>query len=212
MRLYHTLKPHPAAGAGREVRMFLHEKGLALATVEVDMMEGENRSAALVAKNPAGQLPFLELDDGQVIGESLAICELLDDLHPEPPLIGRTAVEKAETRMWQRRIEFGVTENIMNGWRFGEGREWWKTRGRVIPEAADGLKAIARDKLAWLDRAMDGRTFVVGPRFTLADILLLVTLDLADLLGQPLELTNANLAAWRARVTSRPSAAASLRG
>jgi glutathione S-transferase len=134
MKLYHTLKPHPAAGAGREVRMVPYEKGLDVPAVETDMMGGENRSAALLAKNPAGQLPFLELDDGQVIGESLAICELLDDLHPAPPFIGCTAIGKAETRMRQRRTEFGITENIMNGWRFGEGKEWWMTRGRVIPE------------------------------------------------------------------------------
>jgi glutathione S-transferase len=211
MKLYHSLKPHPLVGAGREVRMFLHEKRLRIALVELDMMRAENRRDEFLGKNPAGQLPALELDDGRVIAESVAICELLEDLHPQPALIGATATEKAETRMWQRRVELGITENIYNGWRFAEGREFWKTRGRVIPEAAEGLKATARDKLAWLDGLMDGKPFVLGERFTLVDIVLLVALDFADVVGQPLDPGLTNLIAWRTRVAGRDSAAASLR-
>lgn len=212
MKLYHALAPHPRVGAGREVRMFLREKGIAIPTVEVDMMGGENRQASFLEKNPGGQLPALELDDGRVIGESVAICELLEDGHPEPALVGRTPEERAETRMWLRRIEFGITENIVNGWRFAEGLEFWKTRGRVVPEAAAGLKAIARDRLTWLDRFMDGRRFIAGERFTLADIVLFIGLDFGEVVGQPLDTSLRNLVTWRARVEERPSAAASLRG
>jgi glutathione S-transferase len=210
MKLYHSMAPHPIVGAGREVRIVLHEKAIDIPKVDLDMMKGENRSADFLAKNPAGQLPALELDDGSVIAESVAICELLEDLHPEPAVVGKTAAEKAETRMWLRRVELGIAENIVNGWRFSEGREFWKTRGRVLPEAADGLKAIARDKLRWLDGLMSGRSFVVGERFTLADVLLLVALDFGEIVGQPLDPECRHLVAWRQRMNLRPSAAASL--
>lgn len=210
MKLYHSLRPHPRVGAGREVRMFLHDKRITIPAVDVDMMSRETRSDAFLAKNPAGQLPALELDDGRVIAESVAICELLEEWHPMPPLIGATPAERAETRMWQRRIEFGITENIANGWRYGEGLSFWQGRGRALPEASDGLKALAQDKLAWLDAQMAGKPFIVGDRFTLADILLFVGLDFGEVVGQPLDPALANLGAWRARVAARPSAEASL--
>lgn len=211
MKLYHSLKPHPLVGAGREVRIFLHEKRLRIPAVDLDMMSGENRRTEFMAKNPAGQLPALELDDGSMVAESVAICELLEDLHPAPALIGSTPAEKAQTRMWQRRIELGITENIYNGWRFSDGQQFWKTRGRVIAEAADGLKATARDKLVWLDGLMGDREFVVGDRFTLADILLLVGLDFAAVVGHRPDDGLAHIARWRARVAARPSTEASLR-
>lgn len=210
MKLYHSLRPHPRVGAGREVRMFLSEKGIDVAKVDVDMVAGENRDASFLSKNPSGQLPALELDDGRVIAESVAICELFEERSPAPALIGSTPEERAETRMWLRRVEFGITENIVNGWRFAEGRAFWQTRGRTVPEAAEGLKAIARDKLAWLDGLIAGKAFIVGERFTLVDILLFVGLDFAEMVGQPLEAKRSTLAAWRSRVGSRASAVASL--
>ena len=212
MQLYHSLRPHPRVGAGREVRMLLHEKGIDVPKVDVDMVSGENRDARFLHKNPGGQLPALELDDGRVIAESVAICELLEEHAPTPALIGSTPEERAETRMWLRRIEFGITENIVNGWRFAEGQAFWQTRGRTVPEAAEGLKALARDKLAWLDGLMERKTFIVGERFTLVDIVLFVGLDFAEVVGQPLEAKLARLRAWRSRVGSRPSAVASLSG
>ncbi len=209
LQLFHSTKPHPFLGAGREVRIFLHEKGVDVPLVELDIASGKSRRAEFLRKNPSGQLPALELEDGRVIAESVAICELFEDRHPAPALIGRTPEEKAETRMWQRRVEFGITENIVNGWRFGEGREWWKSRGRVLSEASDGLKAIARDKLAWLDGLMAGRRFIVGDRFTLADILLVVGLDFGAFVGQGLPPELSNLAAWKTRVDARASVVAS---
>jgi glutathione S-transferase len=211
MMLYHSLRPHPRVGAGREVRMLLREKRMTIDAVDVDMMSRETRGADFLAKNPAGQLPALALDDGRVIAESVAICELLEERQPRPALIGATPEERAETRMWLRRIEFGITENIVNGWRFGEGQSFWQGRGRTIPEASDGLKAIARDKLAWLDAQFGDRPFIAGDRFTLADIVLFVGLDFAEMVGQPLDPELRALTAWRERVAARPSAEASLR-
>lgn len=77
---------------------------------------------------------FLELDDGTVIAETSAICELIEEIHPDPPLIGRTPTGRAQTRMWVRRVELRISEPIINGFRFAEGRAFWEGRGRVIPE------------------------------------------------------------------------------
>jgi glutathione S-transferase len=205
MRIYDSFGPNP-----RALRMFLLEKGLALPAVPVDLMGGENRRPPYTERNPGGQVPALELDDGRVIGETVAIFEYLEDTHPTPTLIGATAAEKAETRMWTRRIELQITEHLYNGFRYAEGIELFRARMRVLPEAADGLKAIVRDKLVWLDGLMAGRRFVAGERFTIADIILYAALEFGGSVGQPLDPALANLAAWRARVAARPSAAASL--
>ena len=136
MQLYNSLGPNP-----RVVRMFLIEKGLELPFLEVDLAGGENRQEPYLAKNPGGQLPALELDDGAVIAEITAICEYLEDSNPSPALIGSTPEEKAETRMWVRRCDLNVCEPMANGFRFAEGLELFRNRMRCLPEAADGLKA-----------------------------------------------------------------------
>jgi glutathione S-transferase len=172
-------------------------------------MAGENRQAPYVAKNPSGQMPALELDDGFVLAEITAICEYLEETHPKPPLIGSNPKERAETRMWTRRIDLNIVEPMANGFRFSQGLPLFKERVRCIPQAADELKATAKDKLAWLDGQIAGRQFIVGDRFTLADILLYAFLDFGGQVGQPLDSANKNLAAWYERVKARPSVAAS---
>jgi len=205
MRVYDALGPNP-----RALRMFLLEKGLELPSVPVDLLGGENRRAPYTDRNPGGQIPALELSDGRVLGETVVIFEYLEEKHPTPPLIGATAEERAETRMWQRRIELGITEHLYNGFRFAEGIELFRPRMRVLREAADGLKAIARDKVRWLDPLIAGRTWIVGERFTIADIILYCALDFGAGVGQPLEPDLAQVAAWLGRVRARPSAASSL--
>lgn len=205
MKLYDSLGPNP-----RMVRMFLLEKDITLPTEQVDLLGAENRRAPYTERNPGGQMPALVLDDGRVIGETVAICEYLEDEHPTPALIGRTPVEKAETRMWQRRVELNITEHLYNAFRYAEGIELFRTRMRVLPEAADGLKAVVRDKLGWLDGLMRGKQWIAGDRLTLADLILYVALDFGGTVGQPLDPQLANLAGWMARMAERPSATASL--
>ncbi|HEY5071795.1 MAG TPA: glutathione S-transferase family protein [Caulobacteraceae bacterium] len=204
MKFYNSIGPNP-----RVVKMFMAEKGLEIPREEVNLMAGENRQAPYVAKNPSGQMPALELEDGFVLAETTAICEYLEELHPDPPLIGSNARERAETRMWVRRIDLNIVEPMANGFRFSQGLALFKDRIRCIPQAADELKATARDKLTWLDSQIAGRAFVVGARFTLADILLYAFLDFGAQVGQPLDPQNKNLAAWFERVKARPSAASS---
>ena len=204
MKFYNSVGPNP-----RVVKMFMAEKGLDVACVEVDLMGGENRQAGYSARNPSGTTPALELDDGFILAEITAICEYLEELHPSPPLIGTTPKERAETRMWARRIDLNIVEPMANGFRFSEGLRLFKSRIRCIPHAADDLKAIAQEKLTWLDGLIAGRTWIAGERFTLADILLFCFLDFGGQVGQPLNPDNHNIAAWFERAKARPSAAAS---
>jgi glutathione S-transferase len=205
MKLYDSLGPNP-----RLVRIFMLEKGITVPAEQVDILAGANRRAPYTDKNPAGQLPALELDNGLVLGETVAICEYLEDKNPNPPLVGRTPEEKAETRMWIRRIEHKITEPLANGFRFAEGHAMFKDRMRTLPEAAPGLKAMAQDGSAWLDGQLAGKQWICGDRFTLADIVLYAVLDFGTGVGQPRDPANKNLAAWFERVGKRPSAEASI--
>ncbi len=204
MKFYNSIGPNP-----RVVRMFAAEKGMPLETVEVDLMGGENRRDEYKSRNPSGTTPALELDDGRCIAEIVAICEYLEEKQPEPYLIGRTPEERAETRMWARRIDLGIVEPMTNGFRAAEGRRLFENRIKLVsPEAAQELKAIARIKLMWLDGQMQGREFVCGDRFTLADVLLFAFLDFGGQVGQPVPAEAGWVQSWFDRVKARPSASA----
>jgi glutathione S-transferase len=204
MKLYNSVGPNPHV-----VRMFMAEKGLDIPKVEVDLMKGENRADTHLARNPHGQMPTLELDNGQYVSEILAICEYLEDTHPTPPLIGATPEERAETRMWTRRIDLNIAEPMATGFRYSEGLPLFKSRIYTAPDAAEGLKGLAQDRLKWLDGQMaDGREFICGKRFTLADILLFCFLGFGATVGQTLKPDLKNVGAWFERVKARPSASA----
>ena len=203
MKLYNSIGPNP-----KVVRMFMAELGLDLPREEVDLMSAENRKPAFLKINPTGTCPALELDDGSILSEVTAICEYLADVQSGSALIGATPVERAETRMWARRIDLGILEPLTNGFRYSEGLAMFKDRMQTIPEAADGLKSIAKGKLTWLDGQMKGKEFVCGGRFSLADVMLFCFLEFAAQVGQPLDEKNVNLSAWYERVKSRPSATA----
>jgi len=205
VKLLNSFGPNP-----RMVRMFMAEKGINLPKETVDLMGGENRRPPYTEKNPGGQMPSLQLDDGRIIAETVAICEYLEEKHPDPPLIGATPEQRAETRMWTRRVELNITENIYNGFRYAEGIQIFKDRMRCLPEAADGLKAKARDGLEWLDKLLDGKQFICGDRLTVADLVLYCCTDFSKGVGQPIDPSLKNLNDWFARVDGRPSAAASL--
>ncbi|RAK69141.1 glutathione S-transferase family protein [Phenylobacterium kunshanense] len=203
MKLYTSIGPNP-----RVVNMFLAEKGASVDRVEVDLRGGENRREPYLKVNPAGQTPALELDGGACVTEITAICEYLEEKFPSPALIGTTPEERAETRMWTRRVDLKVCEPMANGFRFGEGLPMFESRMRCLPDSAPGLKAIAQDGVAWVDANLKG-PWLCGDRFTLADILLFAFLDFGAMVGQPLDPQYAKVGDWFARVKARPSAAAS---
>jgi glutathione S-transferase len=203
MQLYDSIGPNP-----RVVRMFLAEKGISLPVQAVDLAAGENRESAHLARNPHGQMPTLELDDGAYVSETVAICEYVEETHPTPPLIGITPEQRAEARMWRQRVDLNICQHIANGYRFSEGLKRFETRIVCVPEGAPGLKKIAIDRLRWLDGQMAGKTFICGERFTMADIVLFCWLDFADKVKQPWDRGNASIAAWFERVGARESAKA----
>ncbi|MBL8772633.1 MAG: glutathione S-transferase family protein [Phenylobacterium sp.] len=188
--------------------MFMAEKGIDLPRIEVDLRGGENRQDAYLKVNPAGQTPALEMDGGGLLSEITAICEYLEEKHPSPPLIGTTPEERAETRMWTRRVDLNICEPMTNGFRYGEGLAMFQSRIRCLPEASPGLKAVAQDGLRWLEANMKG-PWIAGDRFTLADIQLFAFMDFGAMVGQPVDTNNKRVADWFERVKARPSAAAS---
>jgi glutathione S-transferase len=200
MKFYNSVGPNP-----RVVRMFMAEKGITIPSQDVNLMAGENRQEDHLKRNPHGQMPCLELDNGSFLSEIIPICEYLEDKNPSPALVGGNAEEKAETRMWTRRIDLNICEPLANGFRFSAGLPLFQSRMVTVPEAADGLKKIAQDRLKWLDGQMAGKDYVAGKRFTLADILLYCFIDFGGQVGQPLDPEFKNLAAWFARVKERPS-------
>ena len=203
MKLFNSVGPNP-----KVVRMYMAERGIEVDLQEVDLMAGENRQSDYVKINPGGQLPALELDNGDIIAEITCICEYLDDRDGGSSLIGTTPEERAETRMWVRRIDLGILEPLANGFRFAEGAPMFKDRMTLIPHAAADLKALAQEKITWLDGLMDGKEFICGDRFTLADILLFVFIEFGTQVGQPLNDANKNIASLYERVGARPSAKA----
>jgi glutathione S-transferase len=203
VKLYNSIGPNP-----RVVRMFIAEKAIDIPRVDIDIRAGENRREPYLSKNPSGQCPALELDSGLVFAEITAICEYLDEMKPGTSLIGATAEERAETRMWTRRIDLNIAEPMANGFRYSDGLKMFENRIRCMPQAAADLKLGAQETLQWLDRQMTGKDYVCGKRLTLADILLFAFLDFFSGLGQPLDPELKNIGPWYARMKARPSAAA----
>jgi glutathione S-transferase len=197
--------PSPAPNP-RRVRIFLAEKGIELPETRVDLMKREHKSPEFRAKNSMGQVPTLELEDGTCISETVAICRYFEETAPEPPLFGGTAIDKAMVDMWVRRIEFTVMTPVGNFWRHAHPRTaalltQYKDFGESNRETYKGAQK-------WLDRELEGKAWLAGDDFTMADICLLTTVDFADWIGLPLEDEFDNLKAWRGRATARPSAQA----
>lgn len=203
MKLYNSIGPNPHV-----VRMAIAEKGMAIPMENIDIMANANRTGDYITKVPTGGTPALELDDGRIISEITVIAEYLEDVQPTPAIIGNTPAERAETRMWVRRIDLGYCEPMANGFRATEGRPMFAPRFSLVSESAGAeLKALAAEKLLWLDGLMQG-DFVCGSRFTLADILLFCFIEFGAAVGQPLPAGAKWLPAWRERVAARPSAKA----
>jgi len=205
MKLYKSVGPNP-----RVTLLYLAEKGIEIERVEVDMVNAENRGDAFLKINPAGTCPALELDDGTIISETTAICEYLEELYPDNNLVGNTPEERAQVRMWCRRIDLKISEPLAFAVHSGEAMEVFKGRMRLFPYAVEELYAYADDGLRWLDKQIAGREFIAGDRLTLADITLFGHLDYFQHAGRPIGDYCPNLVAWHQRMSARPSADASL--
>jgi glutathione S-transferase len=198
------------------VWMFALEKGIHFERRLLDLVSRENRREPFLSTvNPLGELPAIVLDDGTPLTEITAICEYLEEIQPEPPLIGSTPIERAETRMWVRRIDQKIAEPMGEGFSTDEGRLFFEADAQnglsitksVLPaEAAPVLKKKARDKILWLDTQMAGRTWVCGDRFTLADIWLYCYLQFGEHHGQPIPAEASWALDFFERMKARPTA------
>lgn len=203
MLFYNSPSPAPNP---RRVRIFAAEKGIALPMRDLSIPAREHKSEEFLALNPRGQVPALQLDDGMVIAESVAICRYLEALHPEPPLFGGSALEQAQVEMWSRRSEQVLGAPVGAVWvhthRFtsflpGRNADWGEANR---PRAIEAMR--------FFDTSLKDRKYLATEHFTIADILLLTTVDFAGFIGIPLPEDLASLRAWHARVSARPSAAA----
>jgi glutathione S-transferase len=201
MKLYQSVGPNP-----RVVTMFIAEKGTSIPRHFLDIRTGENRTPDYLRINPSGGTPFLALDDGAHVSESLAICEYLDETQEGPKLVGATPEERAETRMYMRRLDQAIVVPMTNGFRSAEGLKMFETRMLCVPEAAEGNKAYARDGMAQINAVLAGKSYLAGDRFSLADILLFCWVDFGTMVGQPIPENYEHLKGLHARIGARPSA------
>jgi glutathione S-transferase len=203
MKLFNSMGPNPHV-----VRMFIAEMGIDIETIEIDLMGGENRQNSYLKKNPSGQLPALQLDDDSFLAEITVICEYLDEMNGHTDLIGTNPQERAETKMWTRRIDLQILEPLTNGFRYAEGYDLFKDRLHLIPEAANDLKAIAQERLTWLDKQLEGKEFICGDRFSLADIMFYCFLNFGSTVGQPINQDNTNIVSLYEKIGMRESSSA----
>lgn len=204
LKLYGEANPAPNP---RRVRMFAAEKGLDLREIRIGMRQGGHKSPEHKARNSLGQVPVLELDDGQMISESVAICRYLEALHPTPAMFGTCALSQARTDMWVRRIEFQLMVPVGMYWRHAHPL----TASLLVQnrEFGESNKPIAAKAMDWLDRELaDGREWIAGDAYGMADIVALTTIDFAGFIGLEVPEEAERLKAWRDRASARPSAAA----
>lgn len=190
----------------RKVRIFLAEKHITVPMVPVDILAGENRAAPYLAKNPLGGVPILELDDGSVLSESLTICEYFEELHPAPTLFGDTPEERAQTRMWERRVELELIKPMLGAFRHSNAM--FAERIRQIPEVVQPFRADARDRAVWIDQHLAERPFLCGDRFTMADITLYCGIDFGSKVGEGYDPSLVHLSRFHEAVGARESAKA----
>lgn len=203
MKLYSASRaPNP-----RRVLIYLAEKGLNIPIEEVDIGALEQKSDAFTALNPFQRTPVLVLDDGMAICESIAICRYFEELHPEPPLFGVGALERAMVEMWQRRLELGLLIHVANAFRHAHPY----MANMEVPQIAELAKASpakALEAMAIVDRELKDRPFIAGDRFSVADITGLVALDFTRPARIKIPDGFANLRRWREALAARPSAKA----
>ena len=191
----------------RRVRIFLAEKGIEVPLKPVDMTAMGHRSEEVTALNPFQRLPVLQLDDGTILTETVAICRYFEALHPEPPLMGVDALDKAIVEMWNRRVELNFSYFVAQAFRHTHPamKEWEVPQ---IAEFGEANKPKAMKAMEFLDSELASREFIAGDRYTIADITAMMGMDMLKpaRIERPEHLEN--LMRWYKTVASRPSATA----
>lgn len=200
MKIYDGGKaPNP-----RRVRIYLAEKGIEVPLEPVDMGALEHKSDKITRRNPLQRLPVLEFDDGTTLSETVAICRYFEELHPEPPLMGADALDKATVEMWQRRVELHFLTPVAHAFRHIHPamKEW------EIPQIADwgeANKPKAIEFIRLLDEELAKREFIAGDRFTIADITATVATDFMKPARISIPEDAANFIRWYEAMKARPS-------
>ena len=203
MKLY-SLKGAPNP---RRVRIFLAEKRMVVPVEEYELEAGTHKAPAFLAKNPLGALPILELVDGTILTESVAICRYFEEMLPEPPLLGRSTLERALVEMWNRRMELELLLPTIDV--FVHTHPLWVGRRTQMPEWGALQRQLLVDRMRWLDGELEGRTFIGIDRYNMADITAQVALLTArGALKLAIPEDHQNLTRWWKTVTSRPTARA----
>ncbi len=200
------LHEFPGAPNPKKVRVYLAEKGIQVDSVPVDIITGENRKPEFLKKNPMGGLPVLELDDGSYLPESLAIIEYFEDLHPTPPMIGTTPLERARVRALERLIELSVLGRIAVI--FQNTHPLFASRLKQSPDAAESARSALATNLGVLDAKIGSNTFAAGDKPTIADCTLLASLQFAEFGQIPIDAAHKNIHRWYESFKQRPSASA----
>jgi glutathione S-transferase len=199
MRLYQGDGPN-----SYRVRIFMAEKDVDIPMVPVSFEKMEHRTPEFLKLNSLGQIPVLVLDDGTIITESVAICRYLEELHPSPALFGTGAVERAKVEMWNRRVEIEVFGTIGDVALHSE--PFFKDRLVQFPAFAETQRKAVPKKWAWLDRELaDGRPFLAGENFSVADITGGVAAWLGGVFGMEMPTELPHVRRWSERVKARPS-------
>jgi glutathione S-transferase len=200
MLLYHD----PRAPNPRRVRIFLAEKNVAYDTIEVLISASAHQTAEFRRKNPLALLPVLELPDGRILRESMAICRYIEELHPDPNLFGSDAWERAQIEMWNRHAELELLIPISQVFR--NTNKFWIGKIKQAPEFAEIMRELVAGRFDWLEGELSQRPYLAGQRFTVADITALCAIDFGKVAGIRIDAaTHPHLASWYARVTERPS-------
>ena len=203
-----TTAPSP-----RRVRIFLAEKGISVPTVQVDLRNNEQLTPAFRKINPDATVPSLELDDGTRINDAVGICVYFEAIHPQPPLMGETAEEKALVASWQREAERNGFYAVMEVFRNSAPG----LKGRALPgphdyEQIPALAERGRLRVQHFQEQMDARLgqseFIAGPHYSIADITALITIDFAVRAKMPIPENYEHLRRWYAQASARPSAKA----
>jgi glutathione S-transferase len=191
----------------RRVKVFLAEKGITVPIEQVDLGKLAHKSPEYTAINPLQRVPALELDDGTIISESIAICRYFERLHPEPPLFGTDARDGALVEMWERRIEFHLLGPVSHVFR-NSHPAMKEMEVPQVPAWADANKPRVMDFLALLDRELKSRRYVAGDRYSVADITGMIAVDFMKPAKLVVPDTLGNLKRWHDEVSARPSAKA----
>jgi glutathione S-transferase len=203
MLLYHD----PTALNPRRVRIFLAEKGVAYDTIEVSIAKGANLTDEYRKKNPISLLPVLELSDGRILRESMAICRFIEEEHPEPNLFGIDSWERAQIEQWNRHAELELLIPIAQVFR--NTHAFWQSRIKQAPDFGEIMREQTTARLEWFERELGRRPYIAGDRFSVADITALCAIDFGRISKIRLDpATQPNLTAWHTRVSERPSAKA----